>query len=168
MNDLSLLRQESEKGSDLFQHLLDLVKQEAALRGLAVHVVEASEPLPPGVSDMQVGDLSISVISQRAFWKGKMVKTLTYTEFSILKLLAGAAGRDVSYRQIYNLVRPAGFAAGHGEEGYKANVRTFIKRIRQKFCEIDPDFNRIEAYPRFGYRWFVEEVAPGQRLETAG
>jgi two-component system response regulator ChvI len=32
-------------------------------------------------------------------------------------------------------------------------VRTFIKRIRQKFREIDPEFDQIENYPGFGYRW---------------
>ena len=43
--------------------------------------------------------------------------------------------------------------AGEGPEGYRANVRTFIKRIRQKFRNIDPQFEQIENYPGFGYRW---------------
>ena len=46
-----------------------------------------------------------------------------------------------------------GFVAGHGPEGYRSNVRTFIKRIRQKFRDIDDDFDAIENYPGYGYRW---------------
>jgi two-component system response regulator ChvI len=59
----------------------------------------------------------------------------------------------VRYRDIYDLVRGEGFTAGVGPEGYRANVRTFIKRIRQKFREIDERFDSIENYPGFGYRW---------------
>ena len=43
--------------------------------------------------------------------------------------------------------------AGHGAEGYRANVRTFIKRIRKKFRDGDPSFDHIENYAGFGYRW---------------
>jgi two-component system response regulator ChvI len=32
-------------------------------------------------------------------------------------------------------------------------VRSFIKRIRKKFREVDPEFDHIENYPGFGYRW---------------
>ncbi len=39
------------------------------------------------------------------------------------------------------------------EIGFRANVRAFIKRIRQKFRDVDPDFARIRNYPGFGYRW---------------
>jgi two-component system response regulator ChvI len=50
-------------------------------------------------------------------------------------------------------VHGKGFVAGEGPEGYRANVRTFIKRIRQKFRNIDSKFEQIENYPGFGYRW---------------
>ena len=39
------------------------------------------------------------------------------------------------------------------ECGYRANVRAFIKRIRQKFRDVDTAFTQIENYPGFGYRW---------------
>ena len=32
-------------------------------------------------------------------------------------------------------------------------VRAFIKRIRQKFRDVDSTFEHIENYPGFGYRW---------------
>ena len=59
----------------------------------------------------------------------------------------------MSYREIYDLVHGEGFVAGAGEDGYRANVRTFIKRIRQKFRDLDDTFDRIENYPSYGYRW---------------
>ena len=78
---------------------------------------------------------------------------LTLTEFQIVRLLANSADTDVSYRQIYDLVRGKDFIAGYGEEGYRVNVRSFIKRIRQKFRDVDDSIDCIENYPGFGYRW---------------
>ena len=56
-----------------------------------------------------------------------------------------------------NVIHGAGFAAGEGAEGYRSNVRAFIKRIREKFTTIDPDFDAIQNYPGFGYRWRQDE-----------
>jgi two-component system response regulator ChvI len=53
-------------------------------------------------------------------------------------------------------VRGEGFVAGDGDIGYRTNVRAFIKRIRQKFKDTDPNFAQIENYPGFGYRWLDE------------
>lgn len=105
-------------------------------------------------SDEQVilGGLDLNLKSHRALWNNKEVP-LTLSEFNIVHLMAAHAGADVRYRDIYDLVRGEGFAAGVGPEGYRANVRTFIKRIRQKFREIDDRFDSIENYPGFGYRW---------------
>jgi two-component system, OmpR family, response regulator ChvI len=75
------------------------------------------------------------------------------TEFKIVALLALRTGEPVSYREIYDLLHGKGFAAGHGDEGYRANVRTFIKRIRTKFRALDPEFEHIRNYARFGYQW---------------
>lgn len=90
--------------------------------------------------------------SSRAAWRGNQID-LTLTEYRVTRLLAARAGRDVSYREIYDLVRGEGFRAGSGEQGYRANVRALIKRIRQKFRDADPNFDLIENYPGFGYRW---------------
>jgi len=50
-------------------------------------------------------------------------------------------------------VHSAGFIAGSGEDGYRTNVRSSMKRIRNKFRAIDDAFNEIENFPAFGYRW---------------
>jgi len=98
------------------------------------------------------GDLEIRADSARAYWRGREVD-LSLTEFKVVQALVKRHGRDMSYREIYDLVRGEGFFAGAGEEGYRANVRALVKRIRQKFRDIDGDFAALENYPGFGYRW---------------
>ena len=104
---------------------------------------------------MRHGDLLLRYDSHRAGWKGEGVD-LTLTEFDILAHLVENADRDVSYRELYDKVHGEGFMAGEGGTGHRTNVRAFIKRIRQKFHEIDTDFALIRNYPGFGYRWCDE------------
>jgi two-component system response regulator ChvI len=159
--------------------LSDEVYEEAALAGGAVDFVEKSRSLSillrriqlitegakpalrrestdgeSGETVIDVGALELRTDIRRAYWGGKQVG-LTLTEFAIVRLLAAEPGKDISYREIYDLVHGRGFIAGYGNEGFRANVRTFIKRIRQKFRELDDDFGEIENYPGFGYRWRV-------------
>jgi len=103
-------------------------------------------------STLQLGKLELRPDISRAFWNEKQVE-LTLTEFRMVLELVERAGEDVRYRDLYDLVHGKGFAAGHGDEGYRGNVRTFIKRIRQKFKEVDDEFDEIDNYPGFGYRW---------------
>lgn len=107
------------------------------------------------VQRKEYGELTLAQDSSRAFWKGKRLD-LTLTEFKMVQYMASNAGKDVRYRELYDLVHGEGFAAGIGDEGYRANVRTFIKRIRQKFRAADDDFDAIENYPGFGYRWRID------------
>lgn len=90
--------------------------------------------------------------SARIYWRSRRVE-LTLTEVRVVQLMASRGGSDVTYREIYDIVRGEGFVAGNGEEGYRANVRALIKRIRQKFRALDPEFAALENYPGFGYRW---------------
>lgn len=155
--------------------LSDEIYEEAALRWGAVDFIEKSRslsiilqrlrlitdgPKRPGGAEVPGemgtsfarGKLELRTDINRAFYDGKRVD-LTLTEFQIVSLLANANDVDVSYRQIYDLVRGKDFIAGYGEEGYRVNVRSFIKRIRQKFRDVDDGFSCIENYPGFGYRW---------------
>lgn len=109
----------------------------------------------PAGDVLTVGPLSLDLGSARARWKDQPVD-LTITEFRIVRKLAENAGRDLSYRAIYDAVRGEGFIAGSGDEGYRANVRTHIKRIRQKFRDLDPSFDAILNYAGFGYGWRSE------------
>lgn len=108
--------------------------------------------LDSGGEPLSIGHLELNPVSCRAVWKGRQVD-LTVAEFAVVEHLARNAGHDVRYRDLYNAVRGPGFAAGFGSEGYRANVRSFVKRIRQKFRDLDDTFECIENYPGFGYRW---------------
>ena len=98
------------------------------------------------------GRLRLDLDSARAYWNNSRVD-LSVTEFKVVQALVERQGRDLSYRQIYDLVRGEGFHAGAGQEGYRGNVRAMVKRIRQKFRAIDPTFTALQNYPGFGYRW---------------
>jgi len=111
---------------------------------------DAAAAAVPG--DVRLGRLLLRRQAGRADWNATEVP-LSRIEFEIVLLLASKAGTDVSYREIYDIIKGDGFLAGSGEEGYRANVRAAIKRIRRKFEEIDVDFRAIQNYPGFGYRW---------------
>ena len=155
--------------------LSDDIYEEAALEGGAVDFIDKSRRLPILLKRLQLiaeggrpiadadagratplrlGPLALRFDTNRAIWAGRSVD-LTLTEFKILTLLVERAGHDVGYREIYDLVHGKDFIAGHGSEGYRANVRTFIKRIRKKFRDVDPDFEHIHNYAGFGYRWLA-------------
>jgi two-component system, OmpR family, response regulator ChvI len=152
--------------------LSDDVYEEAALAGGAVDFIDKSrrpsilirrlqlitngvrpaDPEPRRVERIGLGRLELRLDTSRALWSGREIE-LTLTEFKILVLLIEKAGQDVGYRDIYDLVHGKNFVAGHGAEGYRANVRTFIKRIRKKFRDVDSGFDQIQNYAGFGYRW---------------
>ena len=157
--------------------LSDDIYEEAALAGGAVDFIDKSRRLPillkrlqliaegvrPALDaeprraiSMRLGRLELRFDVNRALWAGQTVD-LTLTEFKIVTRLAEKTEQDVGYREIYDLVHGKDFIAGHGAEGYRANVRTFIKRIRKKFRDVDPDFDHVENYPGFGYRWTARE-----------
>ncbi len=159
--------------------LSDEIYEEAALKWGAVDFIDKSRRLPiilsrlkiitegakpiaardsqptsedPEATTLHRGHLELRQDIHRANWRGGQVD-LTLSEFIIVRFLAYQASGDVTYRQIYDMVRGKDFAAGYGSEGFRANVRSFIKRIRKKFREVDPDFDAIDNYPGFGYRW---------------
>jgi two-component system response regulator ChvI len=101
------------------------------------------------------GNLTLRPKVSRALWKNVDVG-LTVTEFNIVHPLAMRAGEYMTYRAIYDCVHWSGFVAGSGDDGYRTNVRSSIKRIRGKFAAVDEGFAEIENYPAFGYRWRAE------------
>jgi|HubBroStandDraft_4_1064222.scaffolds.fasta_scaffold27392_3 two-component system response regulator ChvI len=98
------------------------------------------------------GKLVLKPSISRATW-GDVDVGLTVGEYNIVHLLSSNVGRYVTYRAIYDCLHYVGFIAGSGDDGYRANVRSAIKRIRNKFRELDPNFGEIENYTAFGYCW---------------
>lgn len=165
--------------------LSDEIYEEAALKWGAVDFIDKSRRLPiilgrlklitdgakamtsggpnsageiDAAGNVRRGPLELRIDIHRAYWNGNQVD-LTLSEFAIIKFMVTQSGRDVTYRQIYDIVRGKDFVAGFGTDGFRANVRSFIKRIRKKFRDVDPEFDRIDNYPGFGYRWRDE---PGE------
>lgn len=151
--------------------LSDQIFEEAALQGGAVDFIEksrsfvilerrirlilerhAAPPPAAGPGAAPAAGLVLDADSRRAYWNGVLVE-LTLGEFTMVEALATRGGRDISYRDLYDAGRGKGFHAGYGEEGYRTNVRAAIKRIREKFKAVDPDFDQIGNYPGFGYVW---------------
>jgi len=98
------------------------------------------------------GKLRLNPETSRTYWNQVDVG-LTFGEYKIVNLLASNVGRYVTYRAVYDCLHYEGFIAGTGEDGYRANVRSAIKRIRNKFRSCDPAFDEIKNYTSFGYCW---------------
>ncbi|HEX6957107.1 MAG TPA: response regulator transcription factor [Ferrovibrio sp.] len=105
------------------------------------------------------GNLTLRPQASRALWCGQDVG-LTVAEYNIVYLLLRNLGEYVTYRAIYDRVHHAGFMAGHGDDGYRTNVRSSVKRIRNKFRAVDPGFSQLENFAAFGYRWRDDELRP--------
>ena len=179
MNGLEMLRELRQRGTMtpviFLTALSDDIYEEAALAGGAVDfidksrrlsilvkrielIAEGQRPLPDAAqqqpAQVRLGQLELRFDINRAFWNGQAID-LTLTEFRMVSQLALKPGEDLSYRELYDLVHGKDFLAGSGTEGYRANVRTFIKRIRKKFRDVDTEFDQIHNYAGFGYRWTV-------------
>lgn len=176
-NGLEVLRELRQSGNStpvIFLTVLsEDIYEEAALAGGAVDFIDKSrrpsilvrrlnlicegvraapEPERQHGELMRLGPLELRFDTNRAAWGGRELE-FTLTEFKIVALLALRTGEDVGYREIYDLVHGKDFVAGYGAEGFRANVRTFIKRIRKKFRDVDGEFDHIHNYAGFGYRW---------------
>jgi two-component system response regulator ChvI len=106
----------------------------------------------PSQQHLSCGRLVLSTEISRVFWKGVDVD-LTLGEYKIVHLLVSKVGSFVTYRSLYDRLRFQGFIAGSGTDGFRANVRSAMKRIRNKFRACDPAFSEIENYNGFGYGW---------------
>jgi two-component system response regulator ChvI len=126
---------------------------EILVRRLRLAVKAARPPAEP-LSDkrMVCGKLVLRPSVSRAYWS-ELDVGLTVGEYNLVHLLASNVGSYVTYRAIYDRLRYEGFNAGSGADGYRRNVRSTIKRIRNKFRDCDPAFGEIANYAGFGYCW---------------
>jgi two-component system response regulator ChvI len=121
------------------------------LKGVVKSTVPSTDrPLSSG--PMKCGKLLLRPDIGRACWKDVDIG-LTLGEYKIVHLLASNVGRYVTYRAIYDRLHYEGFAAGRGADGYRTNVRSALKRIRNRFQALDSNFDEIENYQGFGYCW---------------
>ena len=139
---------QADYGSDMINRSIDADTSPSALNLAATSAERGkADSAEEGVT---CGNLTLH--GARAFWNGVDLD-LTIGEYKITALLASRPGHFFTYRAIYDRLRNEGFVAGEGPRGYWANVRSAIKRLRNKFRAFDPAFNEIENYPGFGYAW---------------
>jgi two-component system, OmpR family, response regulator ChvI len=138
----------ADYGSDVIKGTTDADSSLSALK-LAATFAERSkaDPADEGVT---CGNLTLH--NAQGFWNGVNLG-LTIGEYKIVELLASRPGHFFTYRAIYDRLRHEGFVAGEGPNGYWANVRSAIKRLRNKFRAFDPAFEEIQNYTGFGYGW---------------
>lgn len=133
-------------------------------RGVEVAGVAGASDGDADEEEIEAGPLTLRLASHRALWEGQELP-LTVTEFRIVRLLAASGEEGASYRGIYDVVHGEGFNAGDGPDGFRTNVRSLVRRIRRKFCTVEPSFSAIENLPGRGYRWRSPAVS-GDALQT--
>lgn len=89
------------------------------------------------------GGLSINEERKQVFWKEKQLK-LTLTEYWLLLALARRPGHVKSHDQ---LMESANVVVTNNA------ITAHIRRIRDKFLELDPEFDSIRTEYGMGYRW---------------
>jgi two-component system response regulator ChvI len=129
-------------------HGVDLLASEPKLAA----TFTASGEAAPGGEHLVCGKVVLQPKGSRASWNGEDVE-LTFGEYKIVHLLTSKPGQYFTYRAIYDRLRHQGFIAGGGPNRDAANVRSAIKRIRNKFRDLDPTFDAIKNYQAFGYAW---------------
>jgi len=89
------------------------------------------------------GPLTLNEDRMEVAWHDKPVR-LTMTEFWILQTLVARPGNLKSHEQLKQAART--YVTDNA-------IAAYIRRIREKFKEIDPDFKCIQAEYGMGYRW---------------
>lgn len=91
-----------------------------------------------------VGALEIDPNSMSIRWNGQPV-SLTLTEFWLVEAMARRPGHVKTYDAMMQVTRQSYVE--------KNTINGYIRRIRNKFKEVDPSFNRIQTVFGIGYRW---------------
>jgi two-component system, OmpR family, response regulator len=89
------------------------------------------------------GGLTINEERKQVFWNEKQLK-LTLTEYWLLLALARRPGHVKSHEQ---LMESANVVVTNNA------ITAHIRRIRDKFLELDPEFDSIRTEYGMGYRW---------------
>ncbi len=104
-----------------------------------------SRPMPASEPPRRVGRLSLDAQRLEAHWGGDPV-VVTVTEFRLLQLLVERPGMVLSRARILEQLRGDTAVA-------ERIVDTYVRRIRRKLEQLDPQFNQIETVVGAGYRW---------------
>lgn len=93
---------------------------------------------------LKLGDLELNEASLSVSWKEEPLN-LTLTEFWVVESLAHNVGKVKSYEALMQVTKQSYVE--------KNTINGYIRRIRKKFKQVDPDFEYIETVFGTGYRW---------------
>ncbi len=96
-----------------------------------------------------VNELSIDEDSMSIRWQGKEL-SLTLTEFWLIESMARHPGHVKTYENMMQITRQSYVE--------RNTINGYIRRIRNKFKEIDPDFKHIQTVFGVGYKWNIGEI----------
>jgi len=91
-----------------------------------------------------IGDLKIDPNSMSIKWKEQEL-SLTLTEFWLIESMARHPGHVKTYDNMMQITRQSYVE--------RNTINGYIRRIRNKFKEIDPNFNHIQTVFGVGYKW---------------
>jgi len=150
VNDIASLMKQATNSSEVVYRSNEVDTSASELKPAATFT--ACDSAAPADKHLVCGRVVLQLNGSRAFWNGEDVD-LTLGEYRIVDLLTSKPGQYFTYRAIYDRLRHEGFIANGGPTGHCANVRSAIKRIRNKFRDLDPTFDAIKNYQAFGYAW---------------
>ena len=96
-----------------------------------------------------IDDLTIDEDSMSIRWKGQEL-SLTLTEFWLIESMARHPGHVKTYENMMQVTRQSYVE--------RNTINGYIRRIRNKFKEIDPDFKHIQTVFGVGYKWNTSEA----------
>lgn len=91
-----------------------------------------------------INELEIDEDSMSIRWKGQEL-SLTLTEFWLIESMARHPGHVKTYENMMQITRQSYVE--------RNTINGYIRRIRNKFKEIDSDFKRIQTVFGVGYKW---------------
>ena len=107
---------------------------------------QSSAQRPAADAPLRHGDLELDLQRYSVRWKAANV-SLTVTEFMMLHALVRYPGHVKTRKQLHQ--------DGYTHDAYVSDrtIDSHIKRVRRKFEEADPGFDRVETVYGLGYRW---------------
>jgi DNA-binding response OmpR family regulator len=108
--------------------------------------IDQSTSRPAADAPLRHGELELDLQRYSVRWKSAPV-SLTVTEFMMLHALVRHPGHVKTRKQLHQDAYP------HDVYVSDRTIDSHIKRVRRKFEDVDPDFDRIDTVYGLGYRW---------------
>ena len=96
---------------------------------------------------LRLGPLQLDPNSMSVKWDDKVVN-LTLTEFWLVQALARRPGHVKTYENLMQVTRQSYVE--------RNTINGYVRRVRKKFKEVDPNFSMIQTVFGVGYRWQPE------------